>query len=144
MKEISAGGIVFRKNSDVIEVIELHDRYARFSIPKGKMEPGETIEQTALREIVEETGIQGAIIQPLHTVYYQYYHPKHGPTDKEVHYFLVEAVGGVLEPQLSEISSVAWVSMDEAWSKQLEIGYDNNLVVWEKALSALGQKNAKE
>src|SRR5690606_19580309 len=54
MKEISAGGVVYRRTkSGAIEVQLIQDRYGRTSLPKGKMEPGETVEETALREIVE-------------------------------------------------------------------------------------------
>ena len=60
MKEISAGGVVFRKVDGELQIQLIQDRYGKISLPKGKMEPGETIEQTALREIVEETGIEGA------------------------------------------------------------------------------------
>ena len=51
MKEISAGGVVFRRVDGALQIQLIQDRYGKISLPKGKMEPGETVEQTALREI---------------------------------------------------------------------------------------------
>lgn len=139
MKEISAGGVVFRRtNEGAVEIQLIQDRYGRTSLPKGKMEPGETVEQTALREIREETGIIGRIAKPLATIHYEYKHPDKGLVNKEVHYFLVEALQGELSPQLEEIRSVAWFDPKTAWGKQVNSGYDNNEAILRKALEILG------
>lgn len=110
----------------------------KVSLPKGKLEKGETIEQTALREIKEETGIDGRIVQPLDIIYYKYYHPEYGAMDKEVHFFLVEALSGSLRAQTEEIHSVQWLSPKEAWQKHRLNGYDNNNSVLKKAFKVLG------
>ncbi len=138
MKEISAGGVVYRKKGRVLEIQLIQDRYGKITLPKGKMEPGETIEQTALREIEEETGIRGRIVEPLQTIGYQFALPDSGIVDKEVHYFLVEALGGVLQAQLEEIRGVEWFHPLEAWRMQLQSGYDNNDAVLRLALKKLG------
>jgi 8-oxo-dGTP pyrophosphatase MutT (NUDIX family) len=139
MKEISAGGVVFRKTKEGETLIQLiQDRYGRTSLPKGKMEPGETVEQTALREILEETGVQGTIRAPLALIEYQYKHPDKGLIDKEVHYYLVEASEGKLVAQVEEIRGVAWYTPEEAWEKQAGNGYDNNDDIVRKAFEALG------
>lgn len=139
MKEISAGGVVFRRTGEgAVEIQLIQDRYGRTSLPKGKMEPGETVEQTALREILEETGIRGKIVEPLALIQYEYVHPAKGRVDKEVHYFLVEASGGELAAQLEEIRSVAWYDPKSAWEKQVKFGYDNNDEILRKALATLG------
>ncbi|MBO9609830.1 MAG: NUDIX domain-containing protein [Paenibacillaceae bacterium] len=138
MKEISAGGVVYRVASGELEVQLIQDRYGKITLPKGKMEPGETIEQTALREIVEETGIEGRIVEQLETVIYQYMHPEAGPVDKEVHYYLVEAIGGSLQAQIEEIRGVEWMKPMTAWKKQKQFGYGNNASVLRKALERLG------
>ncbi|MBD2863969.1 MULTISPECIES: NUDIX hydrolase [Paenibacillus] len=138
MKEISAGGVVYRLLPDGrTEVQMIQDRYGKKTLPKGKMEPGETIEQTALREILEETGIEGKIVASLEQVKYQYNHAVHGTIDKEVHYYLVEATGGDLQAQIEEIRGVEWLDPLEAWSRQREQGYANNDSVLKKALDAL-------
>lgn len=138
MKEISAGGVVYRVLTDGrTEVQMIQDRYGKKTLPKGKMEPGETIEQTALREILEETGIEGKIVASLEQVKYQYNHRVHGTIDKEVHYYLVEATGGDLQAQIEEIRGVEWLDPLDAWSRQRDQGYANNDSVLKKALDAL-------
>ena len=137
MKEISAGGVVFREKSGECEVLMIKDRFHHWTLPKGKQEPGETIEETALREIEEETGIKGEILRPLVTVHYTYDHQKHGEVDKFVHYFLVRALDGTETPQLEEIDDVAWLSLEESLMKQEMYGYANNQIVMNKALHFL-------
>lgn len=138
LKEISAGGVVYRFHEGSLQVQLIQDRYGKITLPKGKMEPGETVEQTALREIAEETGIEGKIIKPLETIRYQYNLPHAGPVHKEVHYYLVVAVGGKLQAQVEEIRGVEWLDPHEAWEQHSQSGYANNNSVLEKALQYLG------
>ena len=137
MKEISAGGVVYRKEAELVELLIIEDRYMKISLPKGKQEAGETLEQTALREVKEETGIDGKVIEPLEVIHYQYYHPQVGVVNKEVHYFLIEAVSGSLVPQIEEINNVKWMAPDTAWTFQMKQGYENNHSVMEKAFTLL-------
>lgn len=139
MKEISAGGVVFRRTPDKgLQIQLIQDRYGKVSLPKGKMEPGETVEQTALREIAEETGMLGVIIEPIDQIKYRYHHEEKGTVDKEVHYYLVEATGGSLQAQVEEIRGVDWFSPEEAWRRQRQSGYDNNDRILAGALKLLG------
>ncbi|AEI42672.1 NUDIX hydrolase [Paenibacillus mucilaginosus] len=138
MKEISAGGVVYRRADGGIQVQMIQDRYGKITLPKGKMEPGETVEETALREILEETGITGTIREPLETITYQFTLSGVGVVDKEVHYYLVEATGGTLQAQVEEIRGVEWLHPMEAWHQQKNSGYGNNDTVLQKALAALG------
>lgn len=138
MKEISAGGVVFRRIDGEVQIQLIQDRYGKISLPKGKMEPGETIEQTALREIVEETGMEGVIIEPIDQIKYKYNHESKGSVDKEVHYYLVEAVGGKLQAQVEEIRGVEWFEPSEAWRRQRQSGYNNNDRILAGALKLLG------
>jgi diadenosine hexaphosphate hydrolase (ATP-forming) len=139
MLEISAGGVVFRHNeSGQLQVQLIQDRYGKVSLPKGKMEPGETVEQTALREILEETGLSGEIVAPIDQIKYQYEHSQHGTVNKEVHYYLVKAVGGTHQAQVEEIRGVDWFEPLEAWRKQKQSGYDNNHRIVAGALQLLG------
>lgn len=57
VREPTAGGIVFRHGQDGVEILLFQDARGRWSIPKGHIEPGETAQQTAKREIGEETGL---------------------------------------------------------------------------------------
>lgn len=138
MKEISAGGVVFRREGGRLQVQLIQDRYGKISLPKGKMEPGETVEETALREIAEETGLQGMIVAPIDQIKYKYNHESKGTIDKEVHYYLVEAIGGKLQAQVEEIRGVEWFDPMEAWRRQRQSGYSNNDQILSGALRLLG------
>lgn len=140
MKEISAGGVVYRKVGDILEIQLIQDRYGKSTLPKGKMESGETIEETALREIEEETGIVGEIIIPLERIDYIYNSAQGEEINKEVHYFLVEAKSGELKAQVEEIRGVEWFSPKKAWSNHMSTGYENNHSVLRKALNELGME----
>jgi 8-oxo-dGTP pyrophosphatase MutT (NUDIX family) len=138
MVEISAGGLVYRMEKDELQVQMIQDRYGKITLPKGKMEAGETIEETALREILEETGIIGRIIESIALITYQFVHSKLGIIDKEVHYYLVEAIGGTIQAQVEEIRGVEWLTPLEAWRQQRTSGYDNNEDVVRSGLKQLG------
>ncbi|TDF96748.1 NUDIX hydrolase [Paenibacillus piri] len=138
MKEISAGGVVYQKNDQGLKIQMIQDRYGKITLPKGKMEPGETVEQTALREIFEETGIVGTVVKPLEMIRYQFSLTGVGMIDKEVHYFLIEAKSGELQAQVEEIRGVEWLKPMDAWHQQKHSGYGNNYSVLKKALHYLG------
>jgi 8-oxo-dGTP pyrophosphatase MutT (NUDIX family) len=137
-KEISAGGVVYKRVDGDLHIQLILDRYGKVSLAKGKMEQGETIEETALREIEEETGIVGRIVSAVDIIAYTYRNPVHGEVNKEVHYYLVEAKHGLLKPQLEEINAVSWYPSKEAWHRQLQSGYRNNDIILRKALLLLG------
>lgn len=138
MKEISAGGVVYRNRNGSLEIQLIKDRFGKTTLAKGKMEEGESIEQTALREISEETGISGRIVAPLSVIRYQYESADREAVQKEVHYFLVEAGDGSLKAQTEEIAGVAWHTPEESWRLQREGGYDTNDEVLRAALRKLG------
>ncbi len=138
MKEISAGGVVYVKDNNTTRILLILDRCQKWTLPKGKIEDGETYSETALREIEEETGIKGRIIKPLDKVYYEYYHPTNEKIEKEVHYYLVEADSTSIHVQVSEINSAEWFTLEDAWQKQQTAGYENNLKVMKQSLKELG------
>jgi 8-oxo-dGTP pyrophosphatase MutT (NUDIX family) len=140
VKEISAGGVVYKKEGNNIKVLMIQDKYYKLTIPKGKQEAGETLPETAIREIKEETGIDGVIIQLLKKVYYQYTDQVRGSIDKEVTYYLVEATGGHVEVQIEEINQAFWLDLEEAREVQLKKGYDNNQEVFNNAYHLLKQE----
>lgn len=137
-KEISAGGVVYRQIGDVIQIMLIVDRYRKLAFAKGRMETGETIEQAALREIKEETNIDGKIIQPLTINYYQFEHTEYGQVEKETHYYLVEALSGELKAQTEEIRGVEWHNAADAWAEHNLNGYENNRGILKMALEILG------
>lgn len=144
MKEISAGGVVYKKVGSKVKILMIEDKYLKLTIPKGKQEAGETLPETALREIKEETGIEGVIIQLLNKIYYQYSDHERGRIDKEVTYYLVEATGGQVKVQIEEINQAFWLDLEEAREVQLKKGYDNNQDVFHNAYQLLKQANHQE
>src|SRR6185436_9217066 len=91
-ERIAAGGVVIATDAAGTSRVLLVHRpaYDDWSFPKGKADPGETIEQTALREVREETGINCRIIRALPSTRYEYLTGAGGPRAKVVHYFLME------------------------------------------------------
>jgi 8-oxo-dGTP pyrophosphatase MutT (NUDIX family) len=138
MQETSAGGVVYVNLDGEIQIQLIQDRYGKITLAKGKREPGESIEQTALREIWEETGVHGQLVQLIEKVAYHYRTPAELTIDKEVYYYLVQATSSSLIPQIEEITQVAWYSPQDAWTLQLEQGYANNTHVLQSAFQLLG------
>ena len=68
----AAGALVWRENGKHLEVLLVHrPRYDDWSIPKGKVDPCESVRTCAVREVAEETGVQVVLGQPLSRVHYQ-------------------------------------------------------------------------
>ena len=84
-----------------------------WALPKGTPDSGETIEETALRETREETGLEVAIEAPISSIRYFFVR---GSTrfHKTVHFFLMRPVGGALELHDREFDEVRWASVPEA------------------------------
>ena len=113
---LAAGGIVIDKESGIPRVLLVHrPSYDDWSFPKGKLEPGETIEEAALREVREETGLDCRIIRKLATSRYRYRTRKEGRRrPKAVHYFLMERVRGEIQVPGEEVDRAEWFDFDEA------------------------------
>ena len=112
--EHSSGGAVIRIDGGVAQVALIATRNkTRWGLPKGAVSQGETSEQAALREVLEETGLEAAILKPLDTIEYFF---RAGDTliRKRVDFYLMRYVGGSLVPQLSEVDDVEWVPLSDA------------------------------
>jgi len=98
------------------------DRRGRllWSLPKGHVEQGETAEDAAIREVMEETGITGRVVAPLGTIDF-WFVADGRRIHKTVHHFLLLAddpIGGLeLSDEDVEVSEVAWVPLTELASK---------------------------
>lgn len=124
----AAGAVVLRRKGDRTQVLLVHRaRYDDWSLPKGKLAPGETTRAAAVREVHEETGVRIRLGPPLAMQVYRY---DAGRRTKTVHYWVGRALGDQdvsgYRPN-AEISGVRWVDLDTAAS-QLSYGRDRDTV----------------
>ncbi|HAX61087.1 MAG TPA: NUDIX hydrolase [Elusimicrobia bacterium] len=129
MNEFSAGGVIIKdKKLLLVKVKNLFGKII-WTFPKGHIEKSETIKNTALREVSEETGYNCKIIKPLGKTHYNFRH-QNKFISKEVVWFLMAPVKktGIHD---HEILSTKWVKINEA-KKYLK--YDTDLKLLEKIL----------
>ena len=131
--EFSAGGIVFKKEGgeDFI-LIAQHSDHHGWVFPKGFIGDhieNESKEETALREVEEETGAKGKILKSLKpsTFWYEMNGEKH---EKTVYYFLMEYVSGDITKHDFEMENVEWLKIDEVENR---LTYDSDKKVWHEA-----------
>ncbi len=111
--ERSAGGLVLRSERATYSGLLIGRSTPRiWSLPKGHIEPNESIEAAALREVEEETGIKATIIVKLSDIRYWFFANKMKHS-KIVHFFLMRDVSGTPTPQEGEVDEVIWVKLDE-------------------------------
>lgn len=153
MQEESAGGIVFKKeavipakagirgNGSRVEpgmtiLVSQHSGHHGWIFPKGHIGDkiaNETKEEAALREVKEETGVAGKIIQPLPPITYWYVFGKE-KHHKIVWYFLMEYVSGDIQDHDFEMEKVEWLPMDQV---EKRLTYPGDKKVWREAKEIL-------
>lgn len=123
VRETSAGGLVISGLDGPREflraaLIGRTDRRGRllWSLPKGHIEQGESAEETAMREVREETGISGSVLASLGSIEY-WFVTEGRRIHKTVHHYLMRALGGELSDSDVEVTEVAWVPLSELESK---------------------------
>jgi 8-oxo-(d)GTP phosphatase len=106
----AAGGLVVRRPKTTLELAVVHrPAHQDWSFPKGKLEARETLEEAALREVREETGMACRLVRFIgHT---EYTDRKGRP--KAVAYWVMEAVGGFFTPN-AEVDEVRWLTLERA------------------------------
>lgn len=143
VEEISAGGVIIDVLDGVarIAVIARRNRAGRveWCLPKGHVESNETLEQTAVREVAEETGIIGRVLAPLGAIDY-WFSASGTRIHKIVHHYLLEATGGELsiegDPD-AEAIDVAWFPLGDVQS-HLTFPNEGRIaqVAWERLAGA--------
>jgi 8-oxo-dGTP pyrophosphatase MutT (NUDIX family) len=118
-RAVSAGGVVLAELRPDAPVALVAHRSARgslqWTLPKGAQEPGESVEQAALREVREETGLEAELIGPLDTIDYWFvWAPDQTRYHKFVHYFLMRAVGGDFAEHDHEMEDADWFEPAQA------------------------------
>jgi 8-oxo-dGTP pyrophosphatase MutT (NUDIX family) len=118
LDQISAGGVAFRwKNSNPEVVIVSVKPKLRWQLPKGIVDPGESPEITAVREVREEAGVETDRLDLIETVEYWYRSFRNGKPvrfHKYVHFYLLQYRSGDVSNHDHEVEEARWVSFDEA------------------------------
>jgi 8-oxo-dGTP pyrophosphatase MutT (NUDIX family) len=130
----SAGGVVHRAVDGRTQVLLVHRRSPPlWALPKGTPDAGETLEETALRETREETGISVEIEAKLRSIRYFFVR---GSTrfHKTVHFFLMRPVGGSIDEHDTEFDEVRWTDAPEAVAL---LTHDTERSVVEQALEVM-------
>jgi 8-oxo-dGTP pyrophosphatase MutT (NUDIX family) len=139
--EHSSGGAVIavRNGASHVALIATRAR-TRWGLPKGAVGQGETSEQAALREVLEETGITAEIVRLLDTIEYFF---RAGDTliRKRVDFYLMRYLEGNLTPQLSEVDDVEWVELSEAIERA---SFESERKLLEVALQDASLPSAKQ
>lgn len=114
-ERISAvGGCVYRCTDGQFELLLIKKRHGYWTLPKGKVEPGESDAVAVLREVYEETGITGCLGEQVRQVSYTI-SKKNKPVTKVVTYYLMHAQGGELSPsEREQIEKLRWFSFPAA------------------------------
>jgi 8-oxo-dGTP pyrophosphatase MutT (NUDIX family) len=144
VKVVSAGGLVFRQSGDLIETLlcararpgyQGEDAPLTWRLPKGTPERGETVEETAQREVQEETGVHVNVLAPITSIRYFFVGHDDGVRyDKTVYFYLMEPRGGNTADHDGEFDVVEWRRYEQA----LELlEYDNERSVLEAARSLI-------
>ena len=126
--EKSCGAIVIYRDGSRYKILLVRNHNGRnYSFPKGHVEQGETEQETAVREVKEETGLNIEIIDSFREV--ADYCP-FGKIRKRVVFFMAQTMSDKVKIQEEEIDSYIWVDLDEAHTR---CTYDNDLRVIRKA-----------
>lgn len=144
IREISSGGIVYRGRRGIIEVALIRVR-GRWCLPKGQVEEGEGMEEAALREVREETGLEGKIVAKLGDITYWYT----GKSDageaarifKRVRFYLLHYLKGDVREHDQEVEEASWFPIDEAVQR---LTFPTEKETMRKALAAIQEREGQK
>jgi 8-oxo-dGTP pyrophosphatase MutT (NUDIX family) len=138
LDQVSAGGVAFRWRDSEPEMVIISVKPSlRWQLPKGIVDPGESPEMTAGREVREEAGIETELIALIETIEYWYRAVRNGKPvryHKFVHFHLLRYLSGNVSDHDHEVAEARWVSFDEA-SEML--AFESERGVAEKALTMI-------
>ena len=117
-EEFSAGGVVYKKeDGKIFWLVCKHSGYHKWGMPKGLIEKGESLEEAALREVKEESGVKVKIIEKIEDPEKYEYIINGVRVLKQVDYFLMEYVSGDISGHDWEMEEVEWLSYNKAYQQ---------------------------
>ena len=112
---ISTGDLVYKKNHSVIYFVLCYkNKTNRWHLPKGTQEFNESICNTAIREVKEETGLEVKIKVFLSNIYYKFIDNQKNMLNKKVAFYIMEAIDGSFENHDKEFDKIIWADSNEA------------------------------
>ena len=137
-KLVSAGGVVYRLRNGIHEVVVCgRSDPGIWGLPKGTPDEGETREQTALREVREETGLEVAIEGFIDSIDYWFVDRRdRGRRYKTVLFYLMAPTGGDVSQHDHEFDVVEWMPVDKA---SQTLSYPNEVRIVQKGLSMVSE-----
>jgi len=140
--QVSSGGVIFRENNNTAEIALISVKGGNvWCLPKGLVEKGELPEETAVREVQEETGLKGRIIDKIGDISYWYFIKEENiRSRKTVHFYLMKYEGGTTADHNWEVDDAAWFAVDEALKK---VSYKGDKEIVEKAKNIIEQENGE-
>lgn len=144
--EFSAGGIVYKykklnlknKKHEILVLVAQHSGHHGWVFPKGRIGDhieNESKEETAVREVEEETGAKGKIVKSLKPIVY-WYDLEEEKIKKTVYYFLMEYVSGDISKHDWEMENVEWLPINEVEDR---LTYPSDKKVWKVALRVINR-----
>src|SRR5688572_3438940 len=116
VREVSAGGVIYRGHGETLEIALIHVRN-RWGLPKGHIERGERFGETAVREVREETGLEGKLSGKLGEIRYSYRaKTSEGELiriNKRVHFYLLHYIQGDVANHDHEVDEARWMPIRE-------------------------------
>ena len=139
---VSAGGVVYRFNSENLQVLICgRDNSNLWALPKGTPEVGENIIDTALREVNEETGIKTVFENLIGSIGYNFSDFKVNVINQKiVFYYLMIAVGGDVSNHDDEFDRVVWINYEEA--KKI-LTYKDEVLILAKGISMVQERRPR-
>ena len=135
-RQISAGGVVYKKEGGRYKICLVAKKNKRvWALPKGRLNPGENLEETAQREIAEETGLLTEVHEKLDEIsYYFYWKDENVFYHKTVYFYMMPVIKENYCQRDTEVDAVIWLSLGEAYKK---LTYLNEKEVMKKAQKIL-------
>lgn len=137
--KISAGGVVYKKVEERYQVILIKLKNGTvLTLPKGTVDEGESLPETAIREVREEAGVNGVIEKEIGNVSYWFYvKGENIKYKKTVHYYLLQYLNGDTSDHDAEVEDAVWIDLDEAMKV---VVYKTDREILQKAKNMLSHK----